>query len=94
MDMSGSQIICPKCRSRLNKPPQLDVLGAIKQSGGSFIAFGDPDKTLTCPACGFQIRVGDIIDGKFDPPKSGWPGVFGIVVLLVFAGWLIVKCSK
>jgi hypothetical protein len=89
-----SQLICPHCHRTLNKPPQLEVLGDIQQGGGGFIAFGDPDGHLSCPNCGFELRIGDIIDGKFDPKKAG--PVATLVGYLIFIGivvGLIAMCS-
>lgn len=89
--MSSTQIICPKCRSKLNKPPQLEVLGEVQRSGGGFIAFGDPNSSLTCPACGAQLKLADIAAGKFDviPPSSG---VWGGIVLLIVVGLGLYQC--
>ncbi len=91
--MSMPQIICPDCHNRLNKPPQLELVGNIKEAGGSFMAFSNPDDKLTCPACGFQLRIGDIIEGKFDIPKEGWLSSVFSLVILGFLIWLITQCS-
>jgi hypothetical protein len=69
------------------------MLSEIKKEGGSFIAFGDPDSMLTCPACGFQLRVADIIDGKHDPREGGCGAVIGLIVMLGIVVWLLEKCS-
>lgn len=93
--MNNSQIICPQCHSRLNKPPQLEVLGDIKKGGGSFMAFGNPDDMLTCPACGFKLKIQDIIDGKYDEGlKGNWLSVIFAFAFLAFIIWLIIKCSS
>ena len=90
--MGSSQIVCPKCRSTLNKPPQLDMLSEIKKGGGSFMAFGDPNDTLVCPACGCRIRIGDIIDGKHDASKGSWVETILTLGVLAVIVALLAKC--
>lgn len=93
----SSQIICPRCQRILNKPPALEMLGEIQQGGGGFIGFGDPNDHLSCPSCGFKLRIGDIIDGKFDPkkPESSVLGtVVGYLVLIIIVAGIVAMCSR
>lgn len=69
--MNSSQIICPNCQNSLNLPTHLEVMAEVHQSGGSYVAFGNPDSKLSCPQCGHGIRVGDIIEGKHTPKSKG-----------------------
>jgi len=93
--MSSALIICPKCKNRLNLPPQLEILHEAHKGGGGYVAFGDPDRLLPCPHCGEGLRVKDIIDGKHDMPKSGCladVAAFGFLGLIFVA--VLAYCSR
>jgi hypothetical protein len=75
-------IICPTCRQALRLPPQLEVLREVHKGGGSFVAFGDPDQKLPCPYCPTTLRVRDILDGKYDPPRAKGGGILEVIFAL------------
>jgi hypothetical protein len=91
--MASEFLICPNCKTRLNKPVQYQVMGDIGSAGGSFIGLGGDD-TLPCSACGFRMKKMDIIAGKFDPTVSKKGMLIAAIVAVAVIGFLLYQCSS
>jgi hypothetical protein len=102
--MVAEHIACPRCGTVLEKPAQLFVLGAAMESNGSFVALGDPDRIMPCPACGAGLVVSDILSGKHDVGARGNAhtgqggcaeaagGLLGIALVLGLIAFLATRC--
>ncbi len=92
MDVSR-EFFCPRCKRSLTMSDQMHMMALVHRGGGSYIAFGDTD-TVTCPACRCEMKVQDIIAGKYGPSVSG--GIFGAIGAFAMIGglvYLIYSCS-
>lgn len=88
--MFCERIICPHCRTVLQKPVKYQVLTEQKKAGGSFISFESAD-AIDCSVCGKPIKISAIVDGIHDADKPPpwwqqllvWAVLIGVIALLV-----------
>ena len=88
------EFFCPNGHS-LQMSDSMHMLALVHRSGGNYMASATVD-TVTCPGCGAEMRVQDIIEGKYDRRGGLADTIAGIVGLVLMIGgivWLVRSCS-
>ena len=83
--------ICPNCKGKIEKPPQLWLAARAAHAGGKTIIMHETQTdSLPCPFCRSQISEEDIINGKFDPPDVKLSSSAYLVIGLLGAAAFVV----
>ena len=73
----------------------MHLLALAHRSGGNYMASTSVE-AVTCPRCGCEMRVEDIISGKYDYHTGAIGGIFQILIfiaLVVGIVYFVRSCS-
>jgi transcription initiation factor IIE alpha subunit len=91
--MVQREFFCPKCRSSLQKSDAMMMLSEIHQNGDNYMGNVTVEH-VTCPACGTDISVKDIVAGKFDSQNGPIGTLLGLAVLAGIIFFTFQACSS